>query len=74
MYKWIYQVNLDSVYGGPERPVYELARVKMDERNKYELLVQVHFVNGWTSAMFISAPFLVRTKNKNDDGESGMNT
>ena len=51
-------------------PVYKLARVDMNERNKYELLVRVHFTNGQTSSKVESKPFLIQTMKKNVDQES----
>lgn len=64
-----YQVDLDSVYEieGSKRPVYKLAKVHTQERNKFELLVQVTFDNGEVSEFFKSKPFLIKTKRINDE-------
>lgn len=64
-----YQVDLDSVYEieGSKRPVYKLAKVHTQERNKFELLVQVTFDNGEVSELFKSKPFLIKTKRINDE-------
>ncbi|XP_031569085.1 uncharacterized protein LOC116303646 [Actinia tenebrosa] len=59
--QWLYVVDLDSVYQGKERPVYELAKVEMNERNMFEILAQVVFKNGDVSEKITSKPFLIRT-------------
>lgn len=62
-------MDLDSVYEieGSKRPVYKLAKVHTQERNKFELLVQVTFDNGEVSECFTSKPFLIKTKRINDE-------
>lgn len=72
-----YQVDLDSVYKmeGSERPVYKLAKVHTQERNLFELLVQVVFGDSEASEQIKSKPFLIKTKRLNDElpGMSIMN-
>lgn len=57
-------MNLDSVYDGPVGPVYELAKVEMDKRNLFQLLVELSFYNGMDeeTQQFHSKPFLMRSK------------
>lgn len=64
-----YQVDLDSVYKmeGSERPVYKLAKVHTQERNLFELLVQVVFGDSEASEKIKSKPFLIKTKRLNDE-------
>lgn len=62
-------MDLDSVYkkDGSERPVYKLAKVHTQERNLFELLVQVVFTNNEVSEQIKSKPFLIKTKRLNDE-------
>lgn len=62
--KYCFSVNLDSVYDGPVGPVYELAKVEMDKRNLFQLLVELSFYNGMDeeTQQFHSKPFLMRSK------------
>jgi len=62
-------VDLDSVYkvDGSDRPVYKLAKVHTQERNQFELLVQVVFTDNEVSTHFKSKPFLIKTKRINDE-------
>ncbi|XP_078376588.1 uncharacterized protein LOC144659922 isoform X2 [Oculina patagonica] len=63
--KQLFSVDLDSVYNGPIAPVYELAKVEMDKRNRFQLLVQLYFPgNGVEEEIqqFYSKPFLMRSK------------
>lgn len=64
-----YQVDLDSVYkmDGSERPVYKLAKVHTQERNLFELLVQMVFTDNNVSGQFKSKPFLIKTKRLSDE-------
>ena len=64
-----YQVDLDSVYkkDGSDRPVYKLAKVHTQERNLFELLVQVVFINNEASEQIKSEPFLIKTKRLNEE-------
>jgi hypothetical protein len=73
--QWLYVVDLDSVYQGVERPVYELAKVEMNERNMFELLAEVLFQNGETSEKVTSKSFLIRTLKRSyqDDGQKNKN-
>lgn len=62
-------MDLDSVYkkDGSDRPVYKLAKVHTQERNLFELLVQVVFTNNEVSEQIKSKPFLIKTKRLNDE-------
>ena len=62
-------MDLDSVYEvhGSDRPVYKLSKVHTQERNQFELLVQVVFTNDELSEHIKSKPFLIRTKRINDE-------
>lgn len=64
----LFSVDLDSVYDGRFAPVYELAKVEMDKRNLFQLLVQLYFPgNGAEEEVqqFFSKPFLMRSKPRN---------
>ena len=64
----LFSVDLDSVYDGRVAPVYELAKVEMDKRNLFQLLVQLYFPgNGVEEEIqqFYSKPFLMRSKPRN---------
>ncbi|XP_020603148.1 uncharacterized protein LOC110042140 isoform X2 [Orbicella faveolata] len=66
--KQLFSVDLDSVYDGRFAPVYELAKVEMDKRNLFQLLVQLYFPgNGAEEEVqqFFSKPFLMRSKPRN---------
>ena len=62
-------MDLDSVYDGHVAPVYELAKVEMDKRNLFQLLVQLYFPGGNRGEeeiqQFYSKPFLMRSKPRN---------
>ncbi|CAH3021668.1 unnamed protein product [Porites evermanni] len=62
--KYYFSVNLDSVYDGPFAPVYQLARVEMEKRNAFQLLVELSFHNGVEeeTQQFYSKPFTMRSK------------
>lgn len=62
-------MDLDSVYkkDGSERPVYKLAKVHTQDRNLFELLVQVVFTNNQVSEQIKSKPFLLKTKRLNEE-------
>ena len=62
-------MDLDSVYkkDGSERPVYQLAKVHTQDRNLFELLVQVVFTNNQVSEQIKSNPFLLKTKRLNEE-------
>ncbi len=66
-------MDLDSVHkmDRSDRPVYKLAKVHTQERNLFELLVQVVFIiNEITteiSKQIKSKPFLIKTKRMNDE-------
>jgi len=64
-----YQVDLDSVYkmDGSERPVYKLAKVHTQERNLFELLVQIVFTDNNVSDQIKSKPFLIKTKRLSEE-------
>lgn len=66
-------MDLDSVYkkDGSERPVYKLAKVHTQDRNLFELLVQVVFTNNQVSEQIKSKPFLLKTKRLNEES-AGM--
>ena len=61
-------MNLDSVYDGPFAPVYQLAKVEMDKRNIFQLLVELSFHNGLEekTQQFYSRPFMMRSRSRND--------
>ena len=54
-----FSVNLDSVYDGPFASLYQLAKVEMDKRNIFQLLVELSFHNGLEekTQQFYSKPF-----------------
>lgn len=58
---------MDSVYNGPVGPLYELAKVEMDKRNLFQLLVELSFYNGVEeeTQQFYSKPFLMRSRPRN---------
>lgn len=64
-----YQVDLDSVYevAGSNRPVYKLAKVHTQERNQFELLVQVVYADNQVSEHIASKPFLIKTKRMKEE-------
>ncbi|CAH3131642.1 unnamed protein product [Porites lobata] len=66
--KYYFSVNLDSVYDGPFAPVYQLAKVEMDKRNIFQLLVELSFHNGLDeeTQQFYSKPFMMRSRPRND--------
>ena len=64
-----FSVNLDSVYKKDGIKVYELSRVKGEERNIFRVIVVLHFVDG-TTKEFISKSFQVQSK-KNQKQEQG---
>ena len=61
-------MNLDSVYDGPFAPVYQLAKVEMDKRNIFQLLVELSFHNGLEekTQQFYSKSFMMRSRPRND--------
>ncbi|XP_031553760.1 uncharacterized protein LOC116290796 [Actinia tenebrosa] len=61
-YKQFFSVDLDSVYDGPKKPVYELAKVEMEARNKFQVSIQVQYVDGLGYQEFTSVPFLMKTR------------
>ena len=64
----LFSVDLDSVYDGLVAPVYELAKVEMDKRNLFQLLVQLYFPGNGVeeeTQQFYSKPFLMRSKPRN---------
>ena len=62
-----FSVDLDSVYKTPSGDlVYWLEKAEVEERNKWELIVTVEFIDG-TEGHFTSRPFQIRTKS----GKSG---
>ena len=56
-----FAVNLDSVYSSNGIKVYELSRVKGEERNIFRVVVVLHFADG-TTKEFISKNFQVQSK------------
>ncbi|XP_074634153.1 uncharacterized protein LOC141892713 [Acropora palmata] len=62
--KYSFSVDLDSIYDGPFSPVYELAKVEMDKRNNFQLIVELTFSNGMEeeTQLFHSPSFLMRSK------------
>ena len=57
-----FSVNLDSVYLSHKGiKVYELSRVKGEERNVFRLVVVLHFLDG-TTTEFTSKQFQVQSK------------
>lgn len=66
--QYYFSVNLDSVYDGPVAPVYQLAKVEMDKRNIFQLLVELSFHNGLEeeTQQFYSKPFMMRSRPRND--------
>lgn len=66
-----FSVNLDSVYVSHKGiKVYELSRVKGEERNIFRLIVVLHFLDG-TKKEFTSKNFQVQSK-KNQKGGQGL--
>ena len=63
--QYYFAVNLDSVYDGPFAPVYQLAKVEMDKRNIFQLLVELSFLDEETQ-QFYSKPFMMRSRPRND--------
>lgn len=68
----LFSVNLDSIYDGPICPVYELAKVEMDKRNLFQLLVELSFPNGVEeeTQQFYSKTFLMKSKPRSSTGKS----
>lgn len=65
----IFSVNLDSVYSSHKGiKVYELSRVKGEERNIFRLIVELHFVDG-TTREFTSKSFQVQSKKTPKHGQ-----
>ena len=62
--RYSFSVDLDSIYDGPFSPVYELAKVEMDKRNNFQLIVELTFSNGMEeeTQLFHSPSFLMRSK------------
>ena len=62
--QYSFSVNLDSIYDGPFGPAYNLAKVEMDKRNVFQLLVELSFHDGLEEEKqkFYSKPFLMRSK------------
>ena len=59
-------MDLDSVYDGRVAPVYELAKVEMDKRNLFQLIVQLYFPGVEEEVQqFFSKPFLMRSRPRN---------
>ena len=57
-----FTVDLDSVYKTPSGDmVYWLEKAEVEERNKWELIVIIEFIDG-TEGNFNSRPFQIRTK------------
>ena len=71
--QYYFSVNLDSVYDGPFAPVYQLARVEMEKRNAFQLLVELSFHNGVEeeTEQFYSKPFMMRSKPRRKKQQSG---
>ena len=71
--QYYFSVNLDSVYDGPFAPVYQLARVEMEKRNAFQLLVELSFHNGVEeeTQQFYSKPFMMRSKPRRKRQQSG---
>lgn len=67
--KYSFSIDLDSIYDGPIGPLYELAKVEMDKRNLFQLLVELSFFNGMEeeTQSFYSQPFLMRSKPRPDN-------
>lgn len=64
-----FSVNLDSVYSSQKGiKVYELSRVKGEERNIFRLVVVLHFVDG-TTKEFTSKHFQVQSKKSPKQGQ-----
>ena len=64
-----FSVNLDSVYSSHKGiKVYELSRVKGEERNIFRLIVELHFVDG-TTKEFTSKSFQVQSKKTQKQGQ-----
>lgn len=65
----IFLVNLDSVYVSHKGiKVYELSRVKGEERNIFRLIVVLHFLDG-TTKEFTSKNFQVQSKKNQKSGQ-----
>lgn len=62
-----FSVNLDSVYSHQGIKVYELSRVKGEERNIFRLVVVLHFGDG-TTKEFTSKHFQVQSRKKQGQG------
>lgn len=64
-----FNVNLDSVYISHKGiKVYELSRVKGEERNIFRLIVVLHFMDG-TTKEFTSKNFQVQSKKNPKTGQ-----
>lgn len=64
-----FSVNLDSVYASQRGiKVYELSRVKGEERNIFRLVVVLHFVDG-TTKEFTSKHFQVQSRKTPKQGQ-----
>lgn len=64
-----FSVNLDSVYMSHKGiKVYELSRVKGEERNIFRLIVVLHFLDG-TTKEFTSKRFQVQSKKNPKPGQ-----
>lgn len=64
-----FSVNLDSVYFSQKGiKVYELSRVKGEERNIFRLVVELHFMDG-TTKEFTSKSFQVQSKKNQKQGQ-----
>ncbi|PFX23603.1 uncharacterized protein LOC111332759 [Stylophora pistillata] len=67
-----FAVNLDSVYSNNGIKVYELSRVKGEERNIFRVIVVLHFADG-TTKEFISKSFQVQSrKNAKQESEEDL--
>lgn len=66
-----FSVDLNSIYHGPKKPAYELAKVETEQRNQFQLTVEVQYGGGSMYQEFTSIPFLLRTKTrpKKDNGK-----
>ncbi|XP_028512563.1 uncharacterized protein LOC110231434 [Exaiptasia diaphana] len=64
IYQQFFSVDLDSIYDGPKKPAYELAKVETEIRNQFQLAVEVQYIGGAGFQEFISIPFLLRTRPK----------
>ena len=59
------------MYDGPVRPVYQLAKVDLEKRNKFHLVVVLYFIDGSKSEEFVSPGFLLRSKPRNNKRKLG---